>query len=109
MELILKTLENGICTLTINRPDQYNALNKDVLIELAPERFGGLIDNFGHTQVYDGSKLRTLMPEFQPIFSCLYPPKSAFRIISHSDAWTKDNSCCNVALQSRIMIVPTLI
>ena len=42
---------------------------QDVLIELAPERFGGLIDNFGHTQVYDGSKLRALIPEFQPIFS----------------------------------------
>ena len=34
MELILKKLENGICTFTINRPDQYNALNKDVLTEL---------------------------------------------------------------------------
>ena len=34
MEFIIKTIENGICTLTINRPDQYNALNRDVLIEL---------------------------------------------------------------------------
>ena len=34
MELILKKLENGICTFTINRPDQYNALNKDILTEL---------------------------------------------------------------------------
>ena len=34
MEYILKKIENKICTLTINRPDQYNALNKDVLIEL---------------------------------------------------------------------------
>ena len=42
---------------------------QDVLIELAPERFGGLIHNFGHTQVYDGSKLRALIPEFQPIFA----------------------------------------
>ena len=34
MELILKKLESGICTFTINRPDHYNALNRDVLIEL---------------------------------------------------------------------------
>ena len=34
MNLILKKLENGICTLTINRPNQYNALNQAVLLEL---------------------------------------------------------------------------
>ena len=34
MSFILKKLDNGICTLTINRPDQYNALNRDVLTEL---------------------------------------------------------------------------
>ena len=34
MEFILEKLENKICTITINRPDQYNALNHDVLIEL---------------------------------------------------------------------------
>jgi len=34
MKLILEKLEKGICTLTINRPDQYNALNRDVLNEL---------------------------------------------------------------------------
>ncbi|SVC00419.1 uncharacterized protein METZ01_LOCUS253273, partial [marine metagenome] len=31
---LLKKLENQICTLTINRPDQYNALNINVLKEL---------------------------------------------------------------------------
>ena len=34
MSFILEKLENEICTLTINRPDQYNALNRDVLNEL---------------------------------------------------------------------------
>ena len=34
MRFILEKLENKICTLTINRPDQYNALNRDVLNEL---------------------------------------------------------------------------
>ena len=34
MKYILEKLENKIFTLTINRPDQYNALNQEVLIEL---------------------------------------------------------------------------
>ena len=34
MEMILVEIENDICTLTINRPKQYNALNIDVLKEL---------------------------------------------------------------------------
>ena len=34
MEMILVEIENDICTLTINRPEQYNALNIDVLKEL---------------------------------------------------------------------------
>ena len=39
---------------------------QDILIELSPSRFGGLADNFGHTQIYEGSKLHALIPEFQP-------------------------------------------
>ena len=31
MKVILENIENRICTLTINRPNQYNALNIDVL------------------------------------------------------------------------------
>ena len=34
MEMISVKIKNDICTLTINRPDQYNALNIDVLKEL---------------------------------------------------------------------------
>lgn len=34
MDLILVKIEKDICTLTINRPDQYNALNLEVLKEL---------------------------------------------------------------------------
>ena len=34
MDLILKKIENDICTLTINRPEQYNVLNIEVLKEL---------------------------------------------------------------------------
>lgn len=33
-QTILTTLENGICTITINRPDKMNALNKDVIGDL---------------------------------------------------------------------------
>ena len=34
MEMILLEIKNDICTLTVNRPDQYNALNIDVLKEI---------------------------------------------------------------------------
>ena len=34
MSLIISELINNVCILTINRPDQYNALNEDVLKEL---------------------------------------------------------------------------
>lgn len=33
--LILETEESGICTITINRPDQLNALNDTVFVELS--------------------------------------------------------------------------
>ena len=37
MELstLLFTIENGIATITINRPDKMNALNKDVIADLS--------------------------------------------------------------------------
>ncbi|MBC8257122.1 MAG: enoyl-CoA hydratase/isomerase family protein [Candidatus Marinimicrobia bacterium] len=34
MDLILVKIESDICTLTINRPEQYNALNLDILKEI---------------------------------------------------------------------------
>jgi len=34
MTFILKKIENKICTLTVNRPEHYNAVNMDVLTEL---------------------------------------------------------------------------
>jgi len=34
-QTLLTSLENGICTITINRPDKLNALNKDVIDELS--------------------------------------------------------------------------
>ena len=33
-QTILFTIENGICTITINRPDKLNALNKQVFTDL---------------------------------------------------------------------------
>ncbi len=34
-QTITTEVENGICTITINRPDKMNALNKDVIAELS--------------------------------------------------------------------------
>ena len=34
MSTVISKLDDNVCTLTINRPEQYNALNKNVLIEL---------------------------------------------------------------------------
>ena len=33
---------------------------------ISPAKFGSLSENFGHTQVFNGAKLATCVPEFQP-------------------------------------------
>ena len=53
---------------------------QEILIEISPLRFGGLRENFGHTQVFNGAKLATWMPEFQP-------EKSLVISIAESIAW----------------------
>ena len=37
MNLVLSKFKSNVCTLTINRPEQYNALNIEVLKELDSE------------------------------------------------------------------------
>lgn len=39
---------------------------QETLITISPERFGGLSENFGHTQVFSGAKLARDVPEFRP-------------------------------------------
>ncbi len=46
---LLTRLEDGICTITINRPDKLNALNSNVLTEL-----GTAID-----EVYENPEIRS--------------------------------------------------
>ena len=39
---------------------------QETLIAMSPEQFGGLSENFGHTQVFSGAKLARDVPEFLP-------------------------------------------
>ena len=39
---------------------------QETLIAMAPERFGGLSGNFGHTQIFSHKKLAGVLPEFRP-------------------------------------------
>ena len=70
---------------------------QDLLIELSPSRFGGLSDNFGHTQIYEGSKLGTLIPEFQPCLSLISDIRESIdwmdrhRLIPDSDGKTVED------------------
>ena len=52
----------------------------ETLIAISPLRFGQLRENFGHTQVFNGAKLATCVPEFQP-------NQSLAASISESIAW----------------------
>ncbi|RKU38213.1 hypothetical protein C6495_00460, partial [Candidatus Poribacteria bacterium] len=39
---------------------------QDTLIAMDAQRYSGLRGNFGHTQIYSGAKLATVLPEFKP-------------------------------------------
>ncbi len=41
-------------------------VSQETLIAMAPERFGGLRGNFGHTQIFSHKKLASVLPEFTP-------------------------------------------
>ena len=41
-------------------------VSQETLIAMAPERFGGLRGNFGHTQIFSHEKLAAVLPEFSP-------------------------------------------
>ena len=53
---------------------------QETLIAISPSRFGQLRENFGHTQVFNGAKLSTCLPEFQPA-------ESLVASIAESIAW----------------------
>jgi len=39
----------------------------DTLLAADPERFGRIVTNFAHTQVFSGAKFQALVPEWQPV------------------------------------------
>ena len=39
---------------------------QETLMGISPAKFGSLSENFGHTQVFNGAKLATCVPEFHP-------------------------------------------
>ncbi len=53
---------------------------QEILLAISPATFGGLSENFGHTQVFSGTKLSTCVPEFQPA-------ESLVTSIGESIAW----------------------
>ncbi len=53
---------------------------QETLIAISPSRFGQLRENFGHTQVFNGAKLSTCLPEFKPA-------ESLVASIAESIAW----------------------
>lgn len=70
-QTILTQLENGIFTITINRPDKMNALNKDVINDLGkaldevysnPEIKTAIITGAGEKAFVAGADISELMP-----------------------------------------------
>lgn len=54
MAFILEKIENEICTLTVNRPDQYNSLNQDVITELDAKLNSILENNYCKVVILTG-------------------------------------------------------
>ena len=54
-QTILTHTEQGICTITINRPDKMNALNKDVIQELGAALDAALIDTAVQALIITGA------------------------------------------------------
>lgn len=53
---------------------------RHTLETIAPKRYGGLSQNFGHTQIFSGSKLAVDIPEF-------YPSVALVESVSENIAW----------------------
>lgn len=59
---------------------------QDLLLAVAPERYGYIARNFGHTQVFSGAKLASLLPHWRPVV----PREDA---IAATLAWMDRNKC----------------
>ena len=73
---------------------------QDILIAIAPENFGGLSMNFGHTQIFSSTKITKDIPEFQPKQNLVQSLKEN---ITWMDKHGRVNRSCNDDLEDRII------